>query len=283
MNKITKVGIIGSGIMGQGIAIAALRGGFDVLLYDKKENIAAEGIKKIAEFFEKSVIKKKITQKQKREIFSRIIAKKNINDLKNCDLLIEAVAEDFKIKSEVFKKLDSVCQKNAIFASNTSTIPITKLALSIERPEILAGMHFMNPAPLIDLVEVVRGEKTSDETMAAVKNAALQMGKIPVEIKDSPGFILNRLLIPLVNEAAFCLQEGVATKENIDKVMKNGANFPLGPLELADFIGIDTCLSIMKELESGFGSEKYHPCPLLEKMVESKKLGRKSGQGFYNY
>lgn len=278
-----KIGIIGCGVMGRGIAITASRSGFDVLIYDSNKKTVDDGLRQIAEFFEKDADKGKITSDEKQKSIERIAAVGELGGLNNCFLVIEAVAEDIEAKKAVLRELEAFCPDSAIFASNTSTIPISELAVAIKKRDRFAGMHFMNPAPAISLVEVVRGKETSDETIGAVKNAALEMGKTPIEIKDSPGFLLNRLLIPMINEAAFCLQEGIASKEDIDAAMKAGAKFPLGPLELADLIGIDICLRIMEELEAGFGDKKYKACPLMKKMVGNGRLGRKSGKGFYDY
>jgi len=278
-----KIGIIGAGVMGRGIAAVAANAGFPVLLCDKDNASAERGLEKIKEYLDLNVRKGKISESDKERIASNITAARKMEELASSDFIIEAVAEDCLVKSGIFSALDKICKPETVFVSNTSTIPITKLAQAVKRRDKFAGMHFMNPVSAIKLVEVIRGEETSDLTVAAVKDIAAAMGKITVEINDSPGFAVNRILIPMINEAAFCLQDGIASRDDIDKAMKIGASFPMGPLELADLIGIDICLRIMEELEAGFGDKKYRPCPLLKKMVESGNLGKKSGRGFYDH
>ncbi|HEC81177.1 MAG TPA: 3-hydroxybutyryl-CoA dehydrogenase, partial [Thermoplasmatales archaeon] len=225
----------------------------------------------------------KMTAEVKKNVLSRIKGTTKLEDLKDVDLIIEAVFENVTVKKELFQELDKICKKETVFASNTSTIPITDLASATSRPELFIGMHFMNPVPLMKLVEVIRGLRTSDETAKLIKDLAEKMGKTPVEVNDSPGFVSNRLLMPMINEAVYCLMEGVGTAEAIDNVMKLGMNHPMGPLELADLIGLDVVLDIMTVLYQGFNDSKYRPCPLLKKMVQAGYLGRKTGRGFYEY
>jgi len=283
MKKIKKIAVIGTGTMGHGIALVCARSGYEVVINDIKESFLKNGLRRIEEFLTRSVEKEKMTGEEKKQVLSKIKGTTNLNEVKDCDLIIEAISEKADLKKKLFKELDRLCPKKVIFASNTSAISITELALVTKRPDKFIGMHFMNPAPVIKLVEVVKGKKTSEETIQTIKELAIRMEKIPIEVNDSPGFISNRLLIPMINEAAYCLMEGVAKREAIDNVMKVGMNHPMGPLELADLIGIDTCLYIMEELHKGFSNSKYRPCPLLKKMVKAGYLGRKTGKGFYNY
>ncbi len=279
---IQEIGIIGSGTMGGGIAQLAAQNGFSVVLEDINEEYVTAGLKQIQERLEKRVIEGKISSVDREKILSRIRISTNLEDCKDSDLIIEAVTENDEIKKQVFNKLDKICRKDVIFTSNTSSISITRLAQATGRQDRFAGMHFMNPAFIMKLVEVVRGLRTSQETIDKILSIAGKMGKVPVIVNDSPGFISNRLLMPMINEAVYCLYDGIASIESIDTVMKLGANHPMGPLELADLIGLDVCLDVLEILHKDLG-EKYMPCPLLRKMVAGGKLGRKNGEGFYDY
>ena len=281
--KINKIGIIGAGQMGHGIALVAAKAGYKVILRDIKDEFVKNGINKIERFIQKSIEKGKMTEEEKNTILSNISGTIKLDDLGDVDLIIEAIFENVEVKKDIFSKLDKICKKETYFASNTSTIPITDLASVTGRPEKFIGMHFMNPVPLMKLVEVIRGLRTSNETAELINEISEKMGKIPVEVNDGPGFVSNRVLIPMINEAVFCLMDGTGTAENIDNVMKLGMNHPMGPLALADLIGLDVCLDIMNVLYNGFNDSKYRPCPLLKKMVQAGHLGRKTGQGFYNY
>ena len=275
--------VIGAGTMGNGIAHTAAASGFDVTLIDVAQAFLDRGMATIAANLQRGVDKGKLTAEEKQQIVGRIRATSDIAAAANADIVIEAIIENLAAKTELFVTLDSLTGGDCILASNTSSISITKIAAATKRPEKVIGMHFMNPVPVMALVEVIRGIATSDETYARVAELSKQLGKTAIEVNDYPGFISNRVLMPMINEAIFALFEGVATPESIDGVMKLGMNHPMGPLTLADFIGLDVCLAILRVLEEGFGDPKYRPCPLLVKMVDAGWLGRKSGRGFYDY
>jgi 3-hydroxybutyryl-CoA dehydrogenase len=276
-------GVIGAGQMGAGIAQVAAMAGYDVILRDVEDCFLERGMAGIVKSLDKLVEKEKLTQSDRDAAFSRINTCTALEELADCDLIVEAIIENEAIKLELFKQLGQILKPSGILASNTSSIPITKLAASSGRAEKFIGMHFMNPVPLMPLVEVIRGHLTSQETTNLVLEASRKMGKTPIECHDFPGFVSNRILMPMINEAIQCVLEGVAEPEAIDSIMKLGMNHPMGPLTLADFIGLDTCLAIMEVLQSGLGDDKYRPSPLLRKMVQAGLLGRKSGRGFYAY
>ncbi len=280
---INSIMVVGAGQMGSGIAQVAASAGIDVYLYDIEESFVQKGFKSINKFLERSVEKGKISLETKGDILNKIYPCTNLDEAKKVQLVIEAIVEDYNVKADVFKKLDEVCSNETIFASNTSSISITSLAKNVERRDKFIGMHFMNPVPLMKLVEIIKGLDTSHETYEAAKKIGEKMGKTCVEVQDFPGFVLNRILIPMINEAIYAVYEGIATVENVDTVMTLGANQPMGPLALADLVGLDTCLAIMEVLHEEFGDSKYRPCPLLKKYVNAGYLGKKSGRGFYQY
>ncbi|MDD5543640.1 MAG: 3-hydroxybutyryl-CoA dehydrogenase [Acidobacteriia bacterium] len=280
---IETIGVIGSGTMGNGIAQVCATAGFHVLMKDIQDEFLDRGLKTIDKSLSKFVEKGKLAADRKNSIMKNIGTTSTSQPLAGCDFVIEAASENFEIKKQIFQELDSLCRPDVIFGSNTSSISITRLAAQTRRPDKCIGMHFMNPVPLMTLVEIIRGLATSDETYAATKSLAEKLGKVPCEVNDSPGFVSNRVLMPMINEAIYCVMEGVGKPESIDTVMKLGMNHPMGPLTLADLIGLDVCLDIMEVLYQGFADSKYRPCPLLRKMVAAGCLGRKSGRGFYEY
>ncbi|MBD8037704.1 3-hydroxybutyryl-CoA dehydrogenase [Solibacillus sp. A46] len=280
---IQKVMVIGAGQMGSGIAQVCAQAGYEVILNDMKDEFFERGLNNITKNLTRDVEKGRKTEEEKSAILARITKSLTIEDAKNADIIIEAAVENMDIKQSIFKQLDEIAPKHAILATNTSSLPITEIAAVTKRPEQVIGMHFMNPVPVMKLVEIIRGLATTDAVYEMVADMTKQLGKTGVEVNDFPGFISNRILLPMINEAIYALYEGVATKEAIDDVMKMGMNHPMGPLTLADFIGLDTCLSIMEILHEGLGDSKYRPCPLLRKYVAAGWLGKKSGRGFYIY
>lgn len=280
---IQNVMVIGAGQMGSGIAQVCAQAGFNVKLNDMKQEAYERGVSNITKNLSRNVEKGRMTEEEKTAVLGRITASLDLKDAHNVDIIIEAAVENMEIKHSIFKTLDEVAPKHAILATNTSSLPITEIAAATNRPEQVIGMHFMNPVPVMKLVEIIRGLATSDEVYKAVEEMTVKLSKTPVEVNDFPGFVANRILMPMINEAVFTLQEGVATKEAIDDIMKLGMNHPMGPLQLADFIGLDTCLYIMEVLHDGFGDSKYRPSPLLRQYVKAGWLGKKTGRGFYEY
>jgi len=280
---IQKIMVVGAGQMGSGIAQVCAQAGFDVKLNDMKQEFFDRGLGVITKNLTRDVAKGRKTEDEKDAVLSRISMSLDLKDAVDADLVIEAATENMEIKQSIFRELDAIAPKHAILATNTSSLPITEIAAVTERAEKVIGMHFMNPVPVMKLVEIIRGLATADEVYGAVEEMTYKLSKTPVEVNDFPGFISNRILLPMINEAIYALYEGVATKEAIDDVMKLGMNHPMGPLTLADFIGLDTCLSIMEILHDGLGDSKYRPCPLLRKYVAAGWLGKKTGRGFYVY
>jgi 3-hydroxybutyryl-CoA dehydrogenase len=280
---IQRVGVIGAGTMGNGIAHVFARNGYQVVLCEVEQRFLDRGLETITKNLEREVAKNKITAADKAAALGHITPVLDRRKLSDCDLIVEAATEKFDIKSEIFRDLDRLLKPDVILASNTSSISITKIAALTKRPEKVIGMHFFNPVPVMKLVEVIRGLATSHETFNTVRELAMKLEKTPVEVNDAPGFVSNRVLMPLLNEAMYAVMEGVATPQAVDEVFKLGMAHPMGPLTLADFIGLDVCLDIMRVMQDGLGDPKYRPCPLLVKMVDAGWLGRKSGRGFYSY
>lgn len=280
---IHKVIVVGAGQMGSGIAQVCAQSGYDVILNDMNEQALNRGMNQIENQLARSVEKERITDKEKTDIMNRLTPSTTLEDGAECDLAIEAVVENIVVKTEVFRKLDDITKEGAILATNTSSLPITEIAAVTNRPEQVIGMHFMNPVPVMKLIEVICGLQTSDETYETITAMSASLNKTAVTVNDFPGFVSNRILMPMINEAIYTVYEGVASPEDVDTVMKLGMNHPMGPLTLADFIGLDTCLFIMDVLYEGFGDSKYRPCPLLKKYVNAGWLGKKSGRGFFQY
>lgn len=281
--EIRKVGVIGAGTMGNGIAHVLARSGYDVVLCEVAQQYLDRGLATIRKNLEREVAKNKISAEDSAAAVARIRGVVDRTSLSECDFVVEAATEKFEVKTEIFRDLDRICRPETVLASNTSSISITKIAALTRRPDKVIGMHFFNPVPIMRLVEVIRGLATSDETYQVTKGLAEKLDKVPVEVNDAPGFVSNRVLMPLLNEAMYSVMEGVATPQAVDEVFKLGMAHPMGPLTLADFIGLDVCLDIMRVLHEGLGDPKYRPCPLLVKMVDAGWLGKKSGRGFYQY
>lgn len=281
--EIKKIMVVGSGQMGSGIAQVMAQNGYDVILNDIKEEFVQKGLDKISKQLDRDVQKQRRTEEEKQEILNRFTLSTDYKDAADVQLVIEAATENKKIKLDIFKQLGEIAPAETILASNTSSLSITEIARATNRPDKVIGMHFFNPVPVMKLVEVNRALTTSKETADAIQELSGKIGKTAIDVKDSPGFAVNRILIPMINEAIFTVFEGVATAEEVDEAMKLGANHPMGPIALADYIGLDVCLAIMEVLYEGFNDPKYRPCPLLKKYVEAGRLGKKTGQGFYTY
>ena len=281
--NIQKVMVIGAGQMGSGIAQVCAQAGYEVKLNDREEKFFERGLQTITKNLSRNVEKGRMTEDEKQVILNKITKSLSLEDADDVDIVIEAAVENMEIKQSIFKQLDEITPAHTILATNTSSLPITEIAAATNRPEQVIGMHFMNPVPVMKLVEIIRGLATNDDIYMAIEEMTKKLNKVPVEVNDFPGFVANRVLMPMINEAIYTLYEGVATKEAIDDVMKMGMNHPMGPLQLADFIGLDTCLYIMEVLHDGFGDSKYRPCPLLRKYVKAGWLGKKTGRGFYIY
>ncbi|MBT8342098.1 MAG: 3-hydroxybutyryl-CoA dehydrogenase [Desulfatitalea sp.] len=281
--EIKTFGVIGAGQMGNGIAQVAAMSGLDVVMNDIKNEFVERGLATISKFFDKGIEKGKLSVQQKEAVLARITLSTDIKDMAGADFVVEAATEQEDLKFQIFRNLDQVCRPGVILGSNTSSIPIGRIAAQTQRPDKVIGMHFMNPVPLMKLIEVIRGIATSEETFKITWDLSVKFGKTPAEANDFPGFIANRILMPMINEAVFALYHNVGSREAIDTVMKLGMNHPMGPLALADLIGLDTCLAIMETLYDGFKDSKYRPCPLLRKYVEAGWLGRKTQRGFYEY
>jgi 3-hydroxybutyryl-CoA dehydrogenase len=281
--EIKKVMVIGAGQMGSGIAQVIAQAGVEVILQDLKDDFVNRGLASISKNLSRQVEKGRLSEEDKEAIILRIKTSTEVSDARDVDLVIEAAVENMEVKKNIFARLDELAPEHAILATNTSSLPITEIGAATERADKVIGMHFMNPVPVMKLVEIIRGLATTDEVFNSVNDLALKLDKIPVEVNDYPGFVSNRVLMPMINEAIYTVYEGVATPEAVDQVMKLGMNHPMGPLALADFIGLDTCLYIMETLQEGFGDDKYRPCPLLRKYVSAGWLGKKTGRGFYEY
>lgn len=281
--NVEKIMVIGAGQMGSGIAQVCAQAGYKVVLNDLKQEFVERGLGVIKKNLARHVSKERMTSDEMNSVLNNITTSTTLHDAIGVDLVIEAAVENMDIKTNIFKQLDEITPEHVILASNTSSLPITEIGAATNRPEKVIGMHFMNPVPVMKLVEIIRGLATADEVYETIEDITKKLSKVPVEVNDFPGFVANRILMPMINEAIYTLYEGVATKEAIDEVMKLGMNHPMGPLTLADFIGLDTCLYIMETLHEGFGDDKYRPCPLLRKYVKAGWLGKKSGRGFYEY
>ncbi|MED4015882.1 MULTISPECIES: 3-hydroxybutyryl-CoA dehydrogenase [Sutcliffiella] len=281
--SIQKVMVIGAGQMGSGIAQVCAQAGYDVIVNDVKQESLDKGLANITKNLNRNVEKGRMTEEEKEATLNRLTWTQAIEDASSVDIVIEAAVENMDIKKSIFKTLDQHAPAHAILATNTSSLPITEIAAVTSRPEKVIGMHFMNPVPVMKLVEIIRGLQTADEVYNSIEDMTKKLAKVPVEVNDFPGFVSNRVLMPMINEAIYTVYEGVATPEAVDEVMKLGMNHPMGPLTLADFIGLDTCLYIMETLHEGFGDDKYRPCPLLRKYVKAGWLGKKTGRGFYTY